>query len=110
MNIKYCKKYKNLNCPVFLIGGTARAAAKLALRMNPRKKEVFNSKDFELIYSKMVKDSEMLELARNLIPKRVHTITSGAAAYFELLEFISPTEVYVSDSGVREGYLERILL
>lgn len=105
-----CGKYKKLNCPVFLIGGTARAAAKLCSYLKPRKKDVYSSKDFELIYSKMIKDAEMSEIAVRLIPKRVHTITSGAVAYSELLKFISPTAVYVSDSGVREGYLERILL
>ena len=63
-----------------------------------------------MLYTKMITDDITRALAEKLIPKRVKTITAGAVAYFEILKYISPDGIYVSESGVREGYLERILI
>ncbi len=108
--ISACRFVKGIGCPVFLIGGTARAASKLVYAIKPRKKEILKVADFEMLYEKMIADAKTGELAEKLIPKRVKTITAGAVAYFEILKYISPEEVFVSESGVREGYLERILI
>ncbi len=105
-----CRFVKGIGCPVFLIGGTARAASKLAYAIKPRKKEILKVSDFEMLYTKMITDVNIRTLAETLIPKRVKTITAGAVAYFEILKYISPEEIFVSESGVREGYLERILI
>ncbi len=105
-----CDYAKNLNCPVFLIGGTARAVGKLSLKLVPRNREVFIIADFEKIAQGMCKSDFVRDTAAELIPKRLYTITAGAAAYSQILEFISPSGVYISESGVREGYLERILV
>lgn len=105
-----CRFVKGIGCPVFLIGGTARAASKLTYAIKPRKKEILKVSDFEMLYTKMITDAKTRTLAETLIPKRVKTITAGAVAYFEILKYISPEEIFVSESGVREGYLERILI
>lgn len=105
-----CSFVRNLNCPVFLIGGTARAVEKLAFNIKSRNKKVLLLSDFENIFTKMCTDENVRNTAKKVIPKRVHTVTAGSSAYFELLKYISPSEIYVSESGVREGYLERILL
>lgn len=107
---KDCDFVHNLECPVFLIGGTARAVEKLALNLNSRNKRILTVNDFENIVLKMCGDENFREIANQSIPKRRHTITAGAAAYLELLKYISASEIYVSESGVREGYLERILI
>lgn len=107
---KACEFVSNLKCPVFLIGGTARAVEKLAFDVKPRSKKMMTLTDFESIFVKMCEDERFRDTSKRLIPKRQHTVTAGASAYFELLKYISPSEIYVSESGVREGYLERILL
>ena len=63
-----------------------------------------------MIYEKMCHDNIVRTTAQELIPKRYNMIGTGCAAYYELLKFISPDGVFVSESGVREGYLERILM
>ena len=105
-----CSFIKNSCTQVFLIGGTARAAAKMAFELFPRNKEIFKSSDFISIAEKMVCDDEVRKIAKELIPKRLFTITAGCVAYYEILECINPSEIHLSESGVREGYLERILL
>jgi len=108
--LKSCEFAHNLKCPVFLIGGTARAVEKLALDLKPRNNKSLTLTDFEFIVTKMCEDENFRNVAKRLIPKRQHTVTAGASAYFELLKYISPSKIFVSGSGVREGYLERILL
>lgn len=105
-----CSFAKCLNVPVFLIGGTARAAVRMASELIPRKKDIFKPSDFLEIAQGMVSQERVRSTAERLIPKRVRTITAGCGAYFELFDFIKPSEIHVSESGVREGYLERILV
>lgn len=102
-------EFKKLGCPVFLIGGTARAALKLICEMEQKNKKELSAADFKLIFEKMLYDGKTRKIAEKIIPKRFNIITAGCAAYFELLDFISPKSVYVSESGVREGYLQKIL-
>lgn len=105
-----CSYVKNAGCPIFLIGGTARAVLKI---INEKNKTVSNKLkkdgvDFSYIADNM-HNKEFLSFVKNVVPSRVNTVFSGALAYSEIIEFIKPTAVIVSDSGVRDGYLERIL-
>ncbi len=108
--LEKCPFFKNLNCSVYLIGGTARAVGKLSCSLKPRNKEQFSITDFDMIVRGMCEEDSVRQKAKEIIPKRLYNVTAGAAAYSEILKFITPAAVFVSESGVREGYLERILL
>ena len=107
--LQACTFIKNSKIPVFLIGGTARAIAILIGYYNGRNKTKYKISDFKLVCEKMTED-DFVNVCRNLIPKRVHTIVAGAVAMHEILKYISSDSIYFSDSGVREGYLEKILM
>lgn len=103
------KFLKNLSCPIYLIGGTARAAVKIVKKYKGLKRQVFNLGDFDTITIKMCTDEQFVRLCQEEIPKRVTTVTAGTAAICEVIKFVGAKQIYLSESGVREGYLERIL-
>ncbi len=107
--LEECKFLKNLSCPIYLIGGTARAAVKVIKKYKGLRREVFNQHDFDTITVKMSTDEQFVGLCKEEIPKRVTTITAGTAALCEIIKYIGADKIYLSESGVREGYLERIL-
>lgn len=101
---------QNSNLPLFLIGGTARAVLKIS---NFLKGTSFNfvksdGSDFKTIFEKC-EESDFKSILSDIIPERSKTVVSGSVAYYEIVKYIAPVSVVVSDSGVREGYLERIL-
>ena len=95
------------------IGGSARAIRKLANDLHEL------DKDNKRLSQKQIKD--LLELlvsgnkkARKLIlrncPDRVHTIVPGLIILEEIIETFNVQRIYISNYGVREGYLyERVL-
>lgn len=100
---------KNLGYPVFLIGGTARAVSKVANIYKGEKKPLrSDGSDFKYIYESS-DEAEFIALLNRVIPDRSQTVISGALAYYEIINFIKPEKIFVSDSGVRDGYLEKIL-
>ena len=105
-----CSYVKNSSCPLFLIGGTARAVLKI---INVEKNTLSNNLrtdgiDFSYIADNM-HNEKFIDFVKKVVPSRANTVFSGALAYSEIIKFIKPTAVIVSDSGVRDGYLERIL-
>ena len=108
--LRDCFFAKNTSCPVFLIGGTARAVLKLSSAITGKNKVTLLQSDFDLIVSGMVKEADVQDAAKRIIPKRLYNITAGAAAYSEIIKYVSGSVIRVSESGVREGYLERILV
>ncbi|MBE6700763.1 MAG: hypothetical protein E7582_02600 [Ruminococcaceae bacterium] len=106
--LKNCTFIKGINEPVFLIGGSARAVLKIVKTCVNRDKLRSDSGDFTLVIDKM-REEDFFNNAEKLIPGRTTTVTTGAVAYRTILNFIAPSSVTVSLSGVREGYLEKIL-
>ncbi len=105
-----CLFAKDANCPVYLIGGTARVVVKLINLIKKQDTKILKSdlSDFDRIIDN-IHNEEFIDFVRKVSPQRVTTVFSGALAYREIINFIKPTKIYVSDSGVRDGYLERIL-
>lgn len=105
-----CPYIRDANCPVYLIGGTARAALKLINIIKKQNTKTLKNdlSDFKIITDNL-NSEEFISLVKKTSPQRVTTVFTGAIAYSEILKFIKPTKIFVSDSGVRDGYLERIL-
>ena len=101
-----CDYVKSLDVPVFLIGGSARAVLKLASSKGRTLRA--NGSDFESVLT-YFDDKDAADRAENIIPGRVTTVCPAAIAYNTLIKFICAKSVTVSESGVREGYLEKIL-
>lgn len=90
------------------VGGTARAALKLA------KKRYHLSEDCRSIKVKQLEelcgylrsaDREALDLLLKLEPDRVHTIVPGMMILLHIAKLFQSKEIMVSHYGVREGYL-----
>lgn len=108
--LKKCSYAKNANCPVFLIGGTARAVLKIVCESNKTSTKALRADGADFSYIVENKENEaFVNLVKNIVPTRVNTVFSGAIAYREIMKYIKPLSIVVSDSGVRDGYLERIL-
>lgn len=90
---------KNTHLPLFLVGGTAHAAGVLG-----------GSEDGEIapqtFLDVCILTEERLD---SLVPTRKTTVIPGCVAYSKLVDYISPSKIYISQSGVREGYLMKIL-
>ena len=108
--LEKCTFAKDIHFPVFLIGGTARAVNKILNVMDGTDKNNLRTDgmDFERIAREYNKPSFRAFL-EDIVPYRQDTVVSGAIAYSEIINFIKPVSVSVSESGVRDGYLEKIL-
>ena len=108
--LEKCMFAKEIRYPVFLIGGTARAVIKILNALNIQNKTILRAdgKDFEHIIHEYSKEY-FQDLLQRAVPSRKTTVLSGAIAYSEIIKFIKPSSILVSDSGVRDGYLEKIL-
>jgi exopolyphosphatase/guanosine-5'-triphosphate,3'-diphosphate pyrophosphatase len=97
---------------VCLIGGTARAIARLHKELNGRESEElqgysFNACDFDRLLDYLVKKKKVG--ARDIIrvaPERIHTIMPGLIAFGELVRIAGCSTASISRGGVREGYLK----
>ncbi len=103
-----CSFVHNLGVPLFLIGGSARAVMKVINGKSLRTSLCSDGSDFAKTIEKF-KQHDFFESAEKIVPGRSLTVTPAAAAYRIITEFIKPVSITVSDSGVREGYLEKIL-
>ncbi len=100
---------ERIGYPIFLIGGTARAVLKVRKYYKPTIKTLrADGSDFKFIFENS-ESPEFLNFLNNVIPDRKRTVISGALAYYEIVNFIKPEKILISDSGVRDGYLEKIL-
>lgn len=105
-----CLYVKNVRCPIYLIGGTARAVLKVINESNKLSltRLKADGSDLSFIIENM-KRQEFYDFVKSIIPARINTILAGTVAYREIVDFIKPSLIQVSESGVRDGYLERIL-
>jgi exopolyphosphatase/guanosine-5'-triphosphate,3'-diphosphate pyrophosphatase len=100
--------FQNLGGTAFLIGGTARAAAKLSLS---EKETLFDGYAFTAETMKKTTDTAFCDIRlegkwiRDTVPDRVTSIIPGLVAYLEILDYMALDDFIISNAGVREGYL-----
>lgn len=94
------------------IGGTIRAILKLVQAQQgiPEAQRTISTKQFHTL-TKMLwkKDHTAQQLLQQNCPDRLHTIYTGMLIVDELVQMAHCDSIYVSQSGVREGYLRREL-
>ncbi len=106
--LERCRFIKNSSVSMFLVGGSARAVLKLVSRGSNKKTLRADGMDFIRV-TDMLSNEDFFKNADEIIPGRTTTVSPAAIAYYSIVKFSKPTSITVSDSGVREGYLEKIL-
>ncbi len=95
----------HLSCGV---GGTVRASCKLACsiyKLSPSNHLLLAEHLTKMLTRFCERPNEMTTSILKAIPDRIHTILPGMAILCELIERYSAQTIWVSDYGVREGYL-----
>lgn len=103
------KRFKNV-CGV---GGTARAVMKIANRYfeKPSGNKLITTKELEAISSVLLaRERTARDLILKACPDRIHTILPGILLMGMVCQFLGSKNIYVSQFGVREGYLCRKLI
>ncbi len=91
-----------------LVGGGVRAAKKLS-------ELVLNSEDLsvdgvERMLDAFIADKASLSLFEKIVPKRKYTICPGLAIYSAIGGYFGADKIYVSDKGIKEGYVKKYLV
>ena len=94
----------------YLIGGTARAAAKLHA---DGAKRAFSADGYTFTVAELQKTADAAfcdvrrggKWIRDAVPDRVTSVIPGLAAYLEIAGYLGLSSFTVSAAGVREGYL-----
>lgn len=100
--------FRGLGGTAFLIGGTARAAAKLSLS---ERENLFDGYSFTAETLKKTADTAFCDIRRegkwlrDTVPDRITSIIPGLVAYLEICEYMALDDFIISNAGVREGYL-----
>lgn len=94
----------------FLIGGTARAAAKLTISLSEKGSladgYTFSASDFKKTADTAFRDIRRGgKWVKETVPDRVASIIPGLAAYLEICDYMALSDFVLSSAGVREGYL-----
>ncbi len=113
---KELKKHKLNKLPSYDlicgIGGTVRTVLRL-IRIQQgisEKERTITVKQLQLLEKLLwKKNSDARELLLQNCPDRLHTIYTGTLILDELVELTGCTSIYISKTGVREGYLRREL-
>lgn len=90
------------------VGGTARALLKIANTWygRPELERRMTPKDLHQLNKELQKQSgEVRQLVLNHCPDRLHTILPGALLMDTVTKSLCREELYISRTGVREGYL-----
>lgn len=91
-----------------LVGGGVRAANKLS-------KMILHSENLSVsgvntMLDAFCDDEATLFLLEKLVPKRKLTITPGLAIYSAIGEYFGAEKIYISDKGIKEGYVKKYLI
>ena len=100
--------FRDLGGTAFLIGGTARAAAKLSLSEKEVLREgyAFTAATLKRTADTALKDIRLEgKWIRETVPDRVTSIIPGLVAYLEICDYMALDNFVISNAGVREGYL-----
>lgn len=102
--------FQNLGGTAFLIGGTARAAAKLELSLS-EKGSLTDGYTFTASDLKKTTDTALRDIRRGgkwikeNVADRITSIIPGLTAYSEICDYMMLSDFIISGAGVREGYL-----
>ena len=100
--------FRNISGTAFLIGGTARAAAKLSLSEKETLSDGYAftaetlQKTSDTAFSDIRAEGKWL---RDTVPDRITSIIPGLVAYLEIRDYMVLDNFIISGAGVREGYL-----
>ena len=103
--------FRNIGGTAFLIGGTARSAAKLNLSLTEKKDYIPDGYAFSVNALKKTADTAFCDIReegkwiRETVPDRITSIIPGLVAYLEICDYMSLSDFIISNAGVREGYL-----
>ena len=110
INKKLDKVEREKNCKNMVgVGGTIRACRNLISELYPETyiENVVSKKDLKKIKKKILeKNPEIIDLILKICPSGVHTLTPGLIALIEIMKKFKVNRIFVSDNGVREGYLK----
>ena len=102
--------FQNLGGTAFLIGGTARAAAKLILSLSGND-NLCDGYSFSADSLKKTADIAFSDIRaggkwiKDTVPDRITSVIPGLVAYLEICRYMSLSDFIISNAGVREGYL-----
>ncbi len=97
--VKDCKR-------LCLIGGTGSAIGKLAIELGYTTLPEFSRDTFMRLFDYLSRqDDEIIKLLEKYIPARIETIIPGMCAYRQIIETVNADTVYISQGGIRDGYL-----
>lgn len=102
--------FRGLGGTAFLIGGTAKAAAKLE---NSISQKGFVSEGYHFTEDALKKttDTALCDIRlggkwlKENVPDRISSIIPGLSAYAEICDYMMLSDFIISGAGVREGYL-----
>lgn len=112
VNVHICNNDIEFN-PVCLVGGTARAILKL---LKSRKNAKVNYVDYdydELLMLLEMVDEDSKKVVNKVLknsPERIHTFIPGLLIISKVCRFYGCKTIYTSEYGVREGYLQKMLI
>ena len=95
----------------FLIGGTARAAAKLNLSLSDANEHLPEGYAFSASDLKKTADTAFGDIReggkwlKEIVSDRITSVIPGLVAYLEICDYMSLSDFIISNAGVREGYL-----
>lgn len=95
----------------FLIGGTAKAAAKLNLSLSDKNERLPDGYSFSAKAFKKIADTAFNDIRKDgkwlweTVPDRITSIIPGLVAYLEICDYMLLSDFIISNAGVREGYL-----
>lgn len=91
-----------------LVGGGVRAAKKLSnLVLNS---ENLSVDGVERMLDAFIADKASLSLFEKAVPKRKYTICPGLAIYSAIGRYFGADNIYVSNKGIKEGYVKKYLV
>jgi exopolyphosphatase/guanosine-5'-triphosphate,3'-diphosphate pyrophosphatase len=102
---------KKIGGTAFLIGGTARAAAKLNLSRSEKSDHIPDGYAFDVNELKKTADTAFCDIREGgkwvgaTVPDRISSVIPGLVAYLEICDYLSLSDFIISNAGVREGYL-----
>lgn len=95
---------------VYVVGGTARCLGRLHsehfhLQYSPYGYTMPSADVKEVVSRFKLPGRDELDIMIRHLPDRLHTIVPGLVAYRRIISAIGGSEVVVSETGIREGYL-----
>lgn len=94
---------------LFLVGGTAKAMAAMHRRVYGSATQMEWKNVAALIERFGVPCASDEEILCTMFPERAYSVSAGMIAYGAIFAALQPQRIFVSDAGVREGFLIRLV-